>query len=64
MSDEVEELFAQTAEMYRKSALAQRRERRRELTRAAREALGRDDRVSEVETMILIDGEARWVSQR
>jgi hypothetical protein len=64
VSDEVEELFAQTAEMYRKSALAQRRERRRELTRAAREALGRDDRVSEVETMILIDGEARSVSQR
>ena len=64
MSGEVEELFAQTAEMYRKSVLAQRREQRRELTRAAREALGRDDRVSEVETMILIDGEARSVSQR
>lgn len=64
MSGEVEELFAQTAEMYRKSALTQRREQRRELTRAAREALGRDDRVSEVETMILIDGEARSVSQR
>lgn len=64
MSGEVEELLAQAAEMYRKSALAQRRERRLDLTRAARDALGRDDRVSEAETMILIDGEARSVSQR
>ncbi|MHA6752161.1 hypothetical protein ACX31A_15030 [Dermacoccus nishinomiyaensis] len=64
MSGEVEELFAQAAEMYRRSALAQRRVRSRDLTRAARDALGRDDRVSEVETMILIDGEARSVSQR
>ena len=64
MSGEVEELFAQAAKMYRKSALAQRRERRLDLTRAARDALGRDDRVSEAETMILIDGEARSVSQR